>query len=91
MPSRAGSKNFKSQAAKQNTKDFFVRMLSDSAEETLWKRFLESEDEDIAFRAFLRAVEYKRGKPVQPVDQAESHTMFSLGVIEDGDSSATVN
>lgn len=67
MASRAGSKNIKTQAAKDNTRSFFVRMLSDAAEENLWKRFLESNDEDLAFRAFIRAVEYKRGKPVQPV------------------------
>lgn len=80
MASRAGRKNVKSQAAKESTKAFFTRMLDNSAEEVMWKRFLDSTDEDVALKSFLRAVEYKRGKPVQPTAKAdESGELFGIG------------
>ena len=63
-----GAKSFKSQRAKENTQDFFARMLTDAAESATWQRFLTSTNEEVALRAFLRAVEYKRGKPIQPTE-----------------------
>lgn len=79
---RAGVPNKKTQAAKENTKAFFARMLNDAAEQQTWDRFLASESEEIALKAFLRAVEYKRGKPIQPVARGEDTGEFF--VVSDG-------
>jgi len=65
--SRKGIANVKTASAKKNTQELFAEMLTNAAEDELWKRFMASEDEDLAFRAFIKAVEYKRGKPIQPV------------------------
>jgi len=79
MASRAGSPNAKSQRNKETTKEFFVRMLTDASETDSWARFLASEDENVALKAFLRAVEYKRGKPVQPTSAIDSGEAFGFG------------
>jgi len=68
MAREAGHRNVKTKFAKDATKDYFVRMLTDAAESETWARFLASEDENVALKAFLRAVEYKRGKPIQPTE-----------------------
>lgn len=65
---RKGIPNKKSAAAKDKTKEFFARMLTDAAEKETWDRFLGSTTEEVALKAFLRAVEYKRGKPIQPTE-----------------------
>lgn len=74
--SREGIPNVKSLAAKENTKEYFARMLDDAREDLLWKRFLDSTDDEIALRTFLRAVEYKRGKPIQPTESTPAREGF---------------
>lgn len=58
-----------------------MRMLADAAEEQTWKRFLASEDETVALKAFLRAVEYKRGKPIQPTSSVSGETQMEWGAL----------
>lgn len=51
---------------RQQTVDFFRKIMSDKKEETLWEKFLTGADPNIVnWQAFKRAVEYKRGMPVQ--------------------------
>jgi hypothetical protein len=76
-----GSKPVKSQRARENTQEFFCRMLTDAAETETWNRFLQSNNEEIALRAFLRAVEYKRGKPIQPTDNYSKQTTLVMGAL----------
>ena len=50
---------------------FFHGVLPDATEQKLWAYFTgEDQPVEIRLKAFLKAVEYKRGKPVQPVGQA---------------------
>jgi hypothetical protein len=43
-------------------------MLSEQEERNQWRRFLKSQDEDIALKAFLAWQDRSFGKPPQPVD-----------------------
>jgi hypothetical protein len=43
-------------------------LLSPQEEKNQWRRFLKSDDEDIALKAFLAWNERAFGKPSQPVD-----------------------
>lgn len=62
-----GTKHRVSKASKICTKDYFKRVIDDNEEGRLWKHFLAGNEENvIAWNAFKRAVEYKRGMPIQP-------------------------
>jgi hypothetical protein len=60
------------------TADFFHRVLTDERESELWKFFLDHGDPEIKFKAFRLSLEYKRGKPVQPME----HTGADGGPVE---------
>jgi hypothetical protein len=62
---KPGQKNRKTLVSKQLTQEFFDRVVPDKWEARQWKRFLKSKDEKIRWEAFKRAVEYKRGKPIE--------------------------
>lgn len=54
------------------TQVFFTRILSDKEEEKLWDDFLTGPDPNVVnWQAFKRAVEYKRGMPLQQVSGPE--------------------
>jgi hypothetical protein len=42
-------------------------ILPPAREKEMWNRFLNSSDEEIAHKTFIRLIEYKQGKPIQPV------------------------
>lgn len=82
MATRAGIPNVKSQRNKENTREYFERMLDDAKEDALWQRFMDATNEDTALRAFLRAVEYKRGKPIQPTEvTTASEATMDMGTL----------
>lgn len=80
MATRAGIPNVKSQRNKENTREYFERMLDDAKEDALWQRFMDATNEDTALRAFLRAVEYKRGKPIQPTESLTPPSMSEMNL-----------
>lgn len=79
-----GTPNRKSAEIKEATAEFFARIVDDETEAKFWRYFMTGyqvaarEDgtqeiipiplNPVAFQAFKRAVEYKRGMPVQPVE-----------------------
>jgi hypothetical protein len=48
-------------------KSWVNKILPPAKEKEMWDRFLASEDEEIAHKTFIRLIEYKQGKPIQPV------------------------
>lgn len=85
---KAGTPNKKTSAIKEATRDFFQRIIDDEIEAKFWRYFMTGYEtinlpdgrmqivpvpvDAVSFQAFKRAVEYKRGLPVQPVDVAGS-------------------
>lgn len=81
---KAGTPNKKTSEIKEATRDFFQRILDDEIEAKFWRYFMTGFEtipladgrmeivpvpvDAVSFQAFKRAVEYKRGLPVQPVD-----------------------
>lgn len=79
-----GTPNRKTTEIKEATRDFFHRILDDEIEAKFWRFFMTGYEmvplpdgklqlipipvDPVSFSAFKRAVEYKRGLPVQPVD-----------------------
>jgi hypothetical protein len=66
---------------KLTTVRYFQRILTDEMECKLWQSFITAKDPDtgealelnpVSLKAFLRAVEYKRGMPVTVIRQEES-------------------
>jgi len=53
------------------TAEFFNRVLSDKRESELWEFFLGHADPEVKFKAFRLSLEYKRGKPIQPMEVNE--------------------
>lgn len=52
----------------QDARVVFAGILTDETENKLWERFLNVEDNRVAWEAFKRAVEYKRGKPTETIE-----------------------
>lgn len=81
---KAGTPNKKTTEIKEATRDFFQRIMDDEIEAKFWRFFMMGYEtsilpdgrmqiipipvDPVSFQAFKRAVEYKRGLPVQPVD-----------------------
>ena len=79
-----GTPNKKTHALKEATKDFFRRIVDDEIEAKFWRHFITGFElitlpdgtaqvlqiplDPVAWQAFKRAVEYKRGMPVQLVE-----------------------
>ena len=60
--------NKETAVARALTDEFFARILDDATEEVAWRKFMGSYDENIAWKAFCKAVEYKRGQPISRTD-----------------------
>lgn len=85
----AGTPNKTTTAVREETIKFFQRIIDDEVEAKFWRFFItgyqEHVKEDgtlqlikyeldpISFSAFKRAVEYKRGLPVQPVERVDTN------------------
>jgi len=77
---KPGTSNRVNQEMRELAKGFFERLLDDETEAKFWRYFMTGWTVDgktgscipipinqVCFNAFKRAVEYKRGMPVQPV------------------------
>jgi len=77
----AGTPNKLTVAKREETKSFFEKILDDEVEAKFWRYFMTGYVIDpetkacvplpldpICFAAFKRAVEYKRGMPMQPTE-----------------------
>lgn len=63
---KAGTPNQSTLEKRSATQVFFSSIISDKEEEKLWEHFLYEADPNVVnWQAFKRAVEYKRGMPVQ--------------------------
>lgn len=83
-----GTPNKKTAALKEATKDFFRRIVDDDVEAKFWRHFITGFElvpqndgtmqlvpiplDPVAWQAFKRAVEYKRGMPVQLVEHVNA-------------------
>lgn len=69
---KPGTPNKNALEKRTATQVFFTRILSDKEEEKLWDDFLTGPDPNVVnWQAFKRAVEYKRGMPLQQVSGPE--------------------
>lgn len=86
---KKGTPNKKTSAAREATTDFFARIIDDEVEAGFWRWFISGfqmldgqvipiPPTPVAFQAFKRAVEYKRGMPKEVVE----HTGANGGGIE---------
>lgn len=94
-----GTPNKKTVEAKEQTKEFFARIVDDEIEAKFWRYFMTGYEthelpdgrmqiipiplDPIAFAAFKRAVEYKRGLPVQVIAHEDRQPMMPMGEIFD--------
>src|SRR5271167_1212147 len=60
---KKGTPNKKTSA----TAAFFNKVLTDKRESELWAFFLGHADPEVKFKAFRLSLEYKHGKPIQPL------------------------
>lgn len=76
-----GTPNKKTIAEREATQDFFARIIDDETEANFWRWFttgfqivdgkvIPIPPNPVAYQAFKRAVEYKRGMPIQPISGA---------------------
>ena len=79
-----GTPNKNCAAKRESTQEFFRRILDEEAEQKLWQAFFDGVNQNpIAFQAFKRAVEYKRGMPVQ------SHIVEERSMVDYGNLSTS--
>lgn len=63
---KPGTPNRNATEKRSAREDFFSRIVSDKEEMRLWNHFMTAAEPNIVnWHAFKRAVEYKRGMPVQ--------------------------
>lgn len=80
---KKGTANRNTLATREQTKSFFERILDEETEAKFWRYFMSGYVIDpatnqiipiplnvVSFQAFKRAVEYKRGMPVQPTEHS---------------------
>lgn len=53
--------------ARSKKRDWTKAILPAKREKEMWDKFLNSTNEEIAHKTFMRLIEYKQGKPIQPV------------------------
>jgi hypothetical protein len=61
---RGGRKKGSRNKVTKGARDYFASIFTEEMENQGWDKFLNHENPQIAFEAFKRAVEYKRGKPI---------------------------
>jgi hypothetical protein len=62
-----GTPNKNAGLKRLKTQEFFEKILDDKKESVHWKKFMTGKAPDmVSWQAFKRAVEYKRGMPIQP-------------------------
>jgi len=91
-----GTPNKKTTEEREQTQDFFRRIVDDEIEAKFWRYFITGYEminlpngsvqivpiplNPVSFSAFKRAVEYKRGLPVQPVADVTNLILCSQGL-----------
>ena len=110
---KAGTQNKVTEALKGKSIDFFAAILDDETEARFWRYFMTGYVVDVhedgtsqilpipvnptCYKAFQRAVEYKRGMPVQPITGSRDGEPIRIeiehigGTISSGKAAAQAN